>query len=97
LLGLAWLNSSPYFVPFRQGNEIIKKLQDDLRGYMSKVKLKNEVTTRQEHVISEKEKLNEKLKKELDENTRNLKVCAFASKAAVARPGPLAAVGITHS
>ncbi|XP_078484906.1 spindle assembly abnormal protein 6 homolog [Ciona intestinalis] len=56
-----------------KGNEIIKKLQDELRGYMGKVKIKNEVTTRQEKLIGEKEQMAEKTRKELEETTNKLK------------------------
>ncbi|XP_076814411.1 spindle assembly abnormal protein 6 homolog [Clavelina lepadiformis] len=55
-----------------KGNEIIKRLQDELRGYMAKVKLKNEVTTRQENVLREKEQMYEKNKSELEEKTKAL-------------------------
>uniref|UniRef100_H2Z0L2 Spindle assembly abnormal protein 6 N-terminal domain-containing protein n=1 Tax=Ciona savignyi TaxID=51511 RepID=H2Z0L2_CIOSA len=57
-----------------KGNEIIKKLQDELRSYMGKVKLKNEVTTRQEKLIGEKEQIAEKNRKELEEKTNKLQV-----------------------
>lgn len=57
-----------------QGNEIIKKLQDELRGYISKIKLKNEVTTRQESVLKDKEQAYERTKRDLDEKTKQLQV-----------------------
>ncbi|XP_039273507.1 spindle assembly abnormal protein 6 homolog [Styela clava] len=56
-----------------KGNEIIKRLQGELRGYMGKVKLRNEVTTRQEKLIGEKEQTMEKLKRDLDTATNNVK------------------------
>ncbi|XP_078656679.1 spindle assembly abnormal protein 6 homolog [Branchiostoma floridae x Branchiostoma belcheri] len=49
-----------------KGNEIIKRLQGDLKGYMSKMKLKNAVTTKQEKVLTEKER-------ELDRASQELK------------------------
>ncbi|XP_043856467.1 spindle assembly abnormal protein 6 homolog isoform X3 [Dromiciops gliroides] len=47
-----------------KANEIIKKLQSDMKTLMSKLKLKNTVTIQQEKLLAEKE---EKLKKEQKE------------------------------
>ncbi|KAK2556738.1 Spindle assembly abnormal protein 6-like protein [Acropora cervicornis] len=47
-----------------KGNEIIQRLQSELRNYKSKMKLKNVVTTKQEKLISEKEATLEKCQQE---------------------------------
>ena len=59
---------------FLQGNEIIKKLQDELRSYIAKVKLKNEVTTRQEKVLRETELSFEKAQRDLEDKDKQIQV-----------------------
>ncbi|XP_066298251.1 spindle assembly abnormal protein 6 homolog [Branchiostoma lanceolatum] len=56
-----------------KGNEIIKRLQGDLKGYMSKMKLKNAVTTKQEKVLTEKERDLERASQELKTAREHLK------------------------
>ncbi|XP_077981696.1 spindle assembly abnormal protein 6 homolog [Glandiceps talaboti] len=48
-----------------KGNEIIKRLQGELKGAMAKMKLKNTVTTQQEKLLSDKEQQVEKQTGEL--------------------------------
>ncbi|XP_053104849.1 spindle assembly abnormal protein 6 homolog [Hemicordylus capensis] len=48
-----------------KANEIIKKLQGDVKALMSKLKLKNTVTIQQEKLLAEKEQLLQKEQKEL--------------------------------
>lgn len=47
-----------------QANEIIKKLQGDLKTLMGKMKLKNTVTIQQEKLLAEKEEMLQKERKE---------------------------------
>jgi len=50
-----------------KGNEIIKKLQNDIRNLKSQLSLKNIVTTKQERIIDEKEALLVSQKKTIDD------------------------------
>ncbi|NXU49194.1 SAS6 protein, partial [Turnix velox] len=55
-----------------KANEIIKKLQGNLKTLMSKLKLKNTVTIQQEKLLAEKEEKLQKDKKELQEMGQSL-------------------------
>ncbi|XP_070564141.1 spindle assembly abnormal protein 6 homolog [Ptychodera flava] len=57
-----------------KGNEIIKRLQGDLKASMAKMKLKNTVTTQQEKLLAEKEQQVEKQSDELRTEKENLKI-----------------------
>ncbi|XP_050819575.1 spindle assembly abnormal protein 6 homolog isoform X2 [Gopherus flavomarginatus] len=57
-----------------KANEIIKKLQGDLKTLMSKLKLKNTVTIQQEKLLAEKEEKLQKEQRELQETGQSLKV-----------------------
>ncbi|XP_041357895.1 LOW QUALITY PROTEIN: spindle assembly abnormal protein 6 homolog [Gigantopelta aegis] len=48
-----------------KGNEIIKKLQGEIKNYHAKVKLRNQIATEQEKLLSEKDQELEKLRQEL--------------------------------
>uniref|UniRef100_A0A8C5RSW6 Spindle assembly abnormal protein 6 homolog n=1 Tax=Laticauda laticaudata TaxID=8630 RepID=A0A8C5RSW6_LATLA len=58
---------------FLKANEIIKKLQGDLKTLMSKLKLKNTVTVQQEKLLVEKEEKLQKEQKELQEVESSLR------------------------
>ncbi|OXB66166.1 hypothetical protein ASZ78_012965 [Callipepla squamata] len=63
-----------------KANEIIKKLQGDLKTLMSKLKLKNTVTIQQEKLLAEKEERLQKGQRELQEagqalRTKEQEVC----------------------
>ncbi|KAK2500007.1 hypothetical protein MC885_007718 [Smutsia gigantea] len=55
-----------------KANEIIKKLQGDLKTLMSKLKLKNTVTIQQEKLLAEKEEKLQKEQKELQDVGQSL-------------------------
>lgn len=55
-----------------QANEIIKKLQGDMKKLMEKMKLKNAVTMQQEKLLTEKEQMLQKETLELDNLKRAL-------------------------
>ncbi|NXS52024.1 SAS6 protein, partial [Brachypteracias leptosomus] len=57
-----------------KANEIIKKLQGDLKTLMSKLKLKNTVTIQQEKLLAEKEERLQKEQRELQEMGQSLRV-----------------------
>uniref|UniRef100_A0A674J8S0 Spindle assembly abnormal protein 6 N-terminal domain-containing protein n=1 Tax=Terrapene triunguis TaxID=2587831 RepID=A0A674J8S0_9SAUR len=57
-----------------KANEIIKKLQGDLKTLMSKLKLKNTVTIQQEKLLAEKEEKLQKEQRELQETGQSLRV-----------------------
>lgn len=57
-----------------KANEIIKKLQGDLKTLMGKLKLKNTVTIQQEKLLAEKEEKLQKEHKELEELGQSLRV-----------------------
>lgn len=57
-----------------QANEIIKKLQGDLKTLMGKLKLKNTVTIQQEKLLAEKEEKLQKEHKELQDVGQSLRV-----------------------
>ncbi|NXW95075.1 SAS6 protein, partial [Alopecoenas beccarii] len=57
-----------------KANEIIKKLQGDLKTLMSKLKLKNTVTIRQEKLLAEKEERLQKEQRELQEMGQSLRM-----------------------
>ncbi|XP_064479556.1 spindle assembly abnormal protein 6 homolog [Ornithodoros turicata] len=50
-----------------KGNEIIKKLQGEIRNYHSKLRLRSEVITKQEEVLTEKENVLQKVNREVDD------------------------------
>ncbi|XP_015194783.2 spindle assembly abnormal protein 6 homolog isoform X1 [Lepisosteus oculatus] len=56
-----------------KANEIIKKLQDDVKMLVGKLKLKNSVTVQQEKVLSETEQLLQKEQREVQEARQALK------------------------
>lgn len=56
-----------------KANEIIKKLQGDLKTLMGKLKLKNTVTIQQEKLLAEKEEKLQKEQKELQEVGQSLR------------------------
>ncbi|ETE67639.1 Spindle assembly abnormal protein 6-like protein, partial [Ophiophagus hannah] len=58
---------------FLKANEIIKKLQGDVKTLMSKLKLKNTVTVQQEKLLAEKEEKLQKEQKELQEVESSLR------------------------
>uniref|UniRef100_G3UQJ2 Uncharacterized protein n=1 Tax=Meleagris gallopavo TaxID=9103 RepID=G3UQJ2_MELGA len=58
----------------RFANEIIKKLQGDLKTLMSKLKLKNTVTIQQEKLLAEKEERLQKEQRELQETGQCLRM-----------------------
>ncbi|KAJ7408772.1 Spindle assembly abnormal protein 6 like protein [Willisornis vidua] len=57
-----------------KANEIIKKLQGDLKTLMSKLKLKNTVTIQQEKLLGEKEERLQKEQRELQEMGQSLRM-----------------------
>ncbi|GAB0192930.1 spindle assembly abnormal protein 6 [Grus japonensis] len=57
-----------------KANEIIKKLQGDLKTLMSKLKLKNTVTIQQEKLLAEKEERLQKEQRELQETGQSLRM-----------------------
>ncbi|XP_037762856.1 spindle assembly abnormal protein 6 homolog isoform X1 [Chelonia mydas] len=57
-----------------KANEIIKKLQGDLKTLVSKLKLKNTVTIQQEKLLAEKEEKLQKEQRELQETGQSLRV-----------------------
>ncbi|XP_067394489.1 spindle assembly abnormal protein 6 homolog [Emydura macquarii macquarii] len=57
-----------------KANEIIKKLQGDLKTLMSKLKLKNTVTIQQEKLLAEKEEKLQKEQRELQETGQSLRI-----------------------
>nr|XP_044994775.1 spindle assembly abnormal protein 6 homolog isoform X2 [Jaculus jaculus] len=57
-----------------KANEIIKKLQGDLKTLMGKLKLKNTVTIQQEKLLAEKEEKLQKEQKELHDVGQSLRV-----------------------
>ncbi|KAM6168290.1 spindle assembly abnormal protein 6 homolog [Erethizon dorsatum] len=57
-----------------KANEIIKKLQGDLKTLMGKLKLKNTVTIQQEKLLAEKEEKLQKEQKELQDIGQSLRV-----------------------
>ncbi|KAF5911086.1 hypothetical protein HPG69_001051 [Diceros bicornis minor] len=57
-----------------QANEIIKKLQGDLKTLMGKLKLKNTVTVQQEKLLAEKEEKLQKEQKELQDVGQSLRI-----------------------
>ncbi|XP_075473202.1 spindle assembly abnormal protein 6 homolog isoform X2 [Ascaphus truei] len=57
-----------------KANEIIKKLQGDLRGLMSRLKLKNTVTVQQEKLLAEREKLIQEEQRELQDARQSLRL-----------------------
>ncbi|XP_064576521.1 spindle assembly abnormal protein 6 homolog isoform X1 [Zonotrichia leucophrys gambelii] len=57
-----------------KANEIIKKLQGDLKTLMSKLKLKNTVTIQQEKLLAEKEEKLQKEQRESQEMGQSLRV-----------------------
>ncbi|XP_069844812.1 spindle assembly abnormal protein 6 homolog [Dipodomys merriami] len=57
-----------------KANEIIKKLQGDLKTLMGKLKLKNTVTIQQEKLLAEKEEKLQKEQKELQDVGQSLRV-----------------------
>ncbi|XP_032923412.1 spindle assembly abnormal protein 6 homolog isoform X2 [Catharus ustulatus] len=57
-----------------KANEIIKKLQGDLKTLMSKLKLKNTVTIQQEKLLAEKEEKLQKEQKESQEMGQSLRI-----------------------
>ncbi|XP_048207990.1 spindle assembly abnormal protein 6 homolog isoform X3 [Perognathus longimembris pacificus] len=57
-----------------KANEIIKKLQGDLKTLMGKLKLKNTVTIQQEKLLAEKEEKLQKGQKELQDVGQSLRV-----------------------
>lgn len=57
-----------------QANEIIKKLQGNLKTLMSKLKLKNTVTIQQEKLLAEKEEKLQKEQKELQDVGQSLRI-----------------------
>uniref|UniRef100_A0A8C6QE87 Spindle assembly abnormal protein 6 homolog n=1 Tax=Nannospalax galili TaxID=1026970 RepID=A0A8C6QE87_NANGA len=56
-----------------KANEIIKKLQGDLKTLMGKLKLKNTVTIQQEKLLAEKEEMLQKEQKELQDVGQSLR------------------------
>ncbi|XP_070602575.1 spindle assembly abnormal protein 6 homolog isoform X2 [Erythrolamprus reginae] len=58
---------------FLKANEIIKKLQGDVKTLMNKLKLKNTVTVQQEKLLAEKEEKLHKEQKELQELESSLR------------------------
>ncbi|XP_060088242.1 spindle assembly abnormal protein 6 homolog [Heteronotia binoei] len=56
-----------------KANEIIKKLQGDVKTLMSKLKLKNTVTIQQEKLLAEREEKLQKEQKELQEAEKSLR------------------------
>ncbi|XP_034293228.1 spindle assembly abnormal protein 6 homolog isoform X3 [Pantherophis guttatus] len=58
---------------FLKANEIIKKLQGDVKTLMNKLKLKNTVTVQQEKLLAEKEEKLQKEQKELQEVESSLR------------------------
>ncbi|XP_039204420.1 spindle assembly abnormal protein 6 homolog isoform X1 [Crotalus tigris] len=58
---------------FLKANEIIKKLQGDVKTLMSKLKLKNTVTVQQEKLLAEKEEKLQKEQKDLQELESSLR------------------------
>ncbi|XP_071897992.1 spindle assembly abnormal protein 6 homolog [Anas platyrhynchos] len=58
----------------QKANEIIKKLQGDLKTLMSKLKLKNTVTIQQEKLLAEKEERLQKEQRELQETGQSLRM-----------------------
>ncbi|XP_024607061.1 spindle assembly abnormal protein 6 homolog isoform X2 [Neophocaena asiaeorientalis asiaeorientalis] len=57
-----------------KANEIIKKLQGDLKTLMGKLKLKNTVTIQQEKLLAEKEEKLQKEQKELQDVVQSLRI-----------------------
>ncbi|XP_004385774.1 spindle assembly abnormal protein 6 homolog [Trichechus manatus latirostris] len=57
-----------------KANEIIKKLQGDLKTLMGKLKLKNTVTIQQEKLLAEKEEKLQKEQKELQDVGQSLRI-----------------------
>ncbi|KAM6219234.1 spindle assembly abnormal protein 6 homolog [Rhynchocyon petersi] len=57
-----------------KANEIIKKLQGDLKTLMGKLKLKNTVTIQQEKLLAEKEEKLQKEEKELQDVGQSLRI-----------------------
>ncbi|NXY48827.1 SAS6 protein, partial [Ceuthmochares aereus] len=57
-----------------KANEIIKKLQGDLKTLMSKLKLKNTVTIQQEKLLAEKEERLQKQQRDLQETGQSLRM-----------------------
>ncbi|KAG8511573.1 Spindle assembly abnormal protein 6, partial [Galemys pyrenaicus] len=58
----------------QKANEIIKKLQGDLKTLMGKLKLKNTVTIQQEKLLAEKEEKLQKEQKELQDVGQSLRI-----------------------
>ncbi|KAL6055789.1 hypothetical protein STEG23_028749 [Scotinomys teguina] len=59
-----WIAENIHMEALLQANEIIKKLQGDLKTLMGKLKLKNTVTIQQEKLLAEKEEMLQKERKE---------------------------------
>uniref|UniRef100_A0A8C5WGZ2 Spindle assembly abnormal protein 6 homolog n=1 Tax=Leptobrachium leishanense TaxID=445787 RepID=A0A8C5WGZ2_9ANUR len=57
-----------------KANDIIKKLQGDLKSMMGKLKLKNAVTVQQEKLLSDQEKKMQEEEKELQETKKSLQL-----------------------
>ncbi|XP_056384060.1 spindle assembly abnormal protein 6 homolog [Hyla sarda] len=57
-----------------KANDIIKKLQGDLRTLMGKLKLKNAVTVQQEKLLTEKEKMAQEGQRKMQETQQNLRL-----------------------
>ncbi|KAE8610826.1 hypothetical protein XENTR_v10012254 [Xenopus tropicalis] len=57
-----------------KANNIIKKLQGDMKNLMSKLKLKNAVTVQQEKILAEKEKQIQEEQRQLQEVKQNLRL-----------------------
>lgn len=56
-----------------KGNEIIKKLQNDIRNYHAKLKLRSQVTTEQEKLLTEKNREMEEMRRDLEAGKTSLR------------------------
>ncbi|OWF56330.1 spindle assembly abnormal protein 6 homolog [Mizuhopecten yessoensis] len=56
-----------------KGNEIIKKLQGEIKNYHAKIKLRNQIATEQEKLLGEKDQELERLRQDLASTKANLK------------------------
>lgn len=83
-----------------KGNEIIKRLQGELRTYHSKLRLRSEVITKQEDVLTDKEQQIQTLMRKLDDlelrqKNREAEVsCTFSTVVNLRDPSALYSEGM---
>ncbi|KFO26882.1 Spindle assembly abnormal protein 6 like protein [Fukomys damarensis] len=80
-----------------KANEIIKKLQGDLKTLMGKLKLKNTVTIQQEKLLAEKEEKLQKEQKELQDVGQTLRAKEQEVQFNLQFTKPSTSLGDTHS